>query len=409
MNMKLAISAGIVVIFAALMVVGCSSSAASFDSRLGSIVKPYRFSIAGWELKAIPAEIQQWLFGKHEQPADDVRTVLNYFAHVEYSRALRSEIEGAGVNGRSVDYAAIEAEMAGINSQEEAMSDAVKKIISRQIKDTLAEQGIFNPADSLGLRFSFPPVNFKLGKPPNVLIVSHRDRIENIKEITLNQELSPIQVEDIESRVDALGVSSLVVEPGGFGGTYPTFVINSAGLRFTIDAATEEWLHQYLAFKPLGFRYVLHLTSISRDYEIVTINETVASMVSKEIGAMVYDRYYASQASGKEVKPPRRFDFNREMREIRREVDRLLAQGQVEQAEKFMEGKREYLAQNGYHIRKLNQAYFAFNGSYADSPTSISPIGAELRSLRSRSVSLRDFLDRAAGMTNRQDLINAVK
>jgi len=41
-------------------------------------------------------------------------------------------------------------------------------------------------------------------------------------------------------------------------------VDNSADLRFTIDAAAEEWLHQYLAFKPLGFNYVLNLLGINR-------------------------------------------------------------------------------------------------------------------------------------------------
>jgi len=58
----------------------------------------------------------------------------------------------------------------------------------------------------------------------------------------------------------------------------------------------------------------------------------------------------------------------------------------------------------GHYIRKLNQAYFAFYGTYADRPTSISPIGLELKELRSQSVSLKDFLNEVAAMTSRQDL-----
>ena len=81
----------------------------------------------------------------------------------------------------------------------------------------------------------------------------------------------------------------------------------------------------------------------------------------------------------------------------------------VEQAEKFMEEKRQYLATKGYYIRKLNQAYFAYYGTYADSPTSISPIGAELKKLRSQSASLKDFLETVAAMTSRQDLAGSVK
>jgi hypothetical protein len=94
------------------------------------------------------------------------------------------------------------------------------------------------------------------------------------------------------------------------------------------------------------------------------------------------------------------------MREIRRAVDNYLAQRQIDQAEQFMEQKRQYLATQGYYIRKLNQAYFAFYGTYADKPTSISPIGVELRTLRDRSTSLKDFLDRVSGMSSRQDLQN---
>jgi len=96
------------------------------------------------------------------------------------------------------------------------------------------------------------------------------------------------------------------------------------------------------------------------------------------------------------------------MREIRKAVDKYLAQGKIEQAEEFMEQKRQYLASKGYHIRKLNQAYFAFHGAYADSLTSVNPIGSELKVLRGQSVSLESFLDVVAQMTTRQDLVNSI-
>jgi len=78
-------------------------------------------------------------------------------------------------------------------------------------------------------------------------------------------------------------------------------------------------------------------------------------------------------------------------------------------AEEFMEEKRQFLASKDYYIRKLNQAYFAFHGTYADRPTSISPIGQELKQLRNQSTSLKDFLDTVTVMTSRQDLINRLK
>ena len=232
-----------------------------------------------------------------------------------------------------------------------------------------------------------------------------------MREIVLSQSIGLEEMESIEAEVDELGVSSLVVELGGFGGTYPTFVTNRASLRFTIDTAVEEWLHQYLAFKPLGFRYLLDLTGVSRNYEIAVMNETVTSMVGKEIGDIIYETYYSQHenSDSQSQAAASGFDFNREMREIRRAVDQYLARGEIESAEEFMEEKRQYLAAKGYYLRKLNQAYFAFHGVYADKPTSISPIGLELKKLRGQSASLKDFLETAAAITSRQDLTTSIK
>ena len=69
-----------------------------------------------------------------------------------------------------------------------------------------------------------------------------------------------------------------------------------------------------------------------------------------------------------------------------------------------MEQKRQYLASMGHYIGKLNQAYFAWHGTYADRPTSISPIGLELKQLRSQSTSLKDFLNKIAVITSHQEL-----
>ena len=74
-----------------------------------------------------------------------------------------------------------------------------------------------------------------------------------------------------------------------------------------------------------------------------------------------------------------------------------------------MEQKRQFLVSKGYYIRKLNQAYFAFYGTYADSLTSISPIGVELKALREKSASLKEFLETAAAMNSRQDLTQSLE
>ncbi len=388
---------------------GSCASSQDFDAHLSSIVKPYRFSIAKWESVTILNEVNQWIFSRYEEIDDEIGVVTEYFAFVEQIKTLKSEIQAINAGNRQGDSASLEAELNMLQEQRIALEGTVERIIEKQIRDTLAQQGIFNPI--IELKVAFPPVNFKLDKPPYYLVISPRHRIESMREILLQPSLNLEEIETIEAKVDKLGVSSLMVKPGGLSTPYPTLVTNEASLRFTINAATEEWLHQYLVFKPLGFLYLLDLTGVSRNYEIATINETLASMVSKEIGSIVYEKYYPEYENdvNQNQTTASEFDFNLEMREIRKTVDKYLAQGEIEQAEEFMEQKRQYLASMGRYIRKLNQAYFAFYGTYADRPTSISPIGLELKELRSQSASLKDFLDTVAIMTSRQDLRVSIK
>jgi hypothetical protein len=351
------------------LVDGTCIYSSSFDNQLNSIVSPYRFNIVIWEIATIPHEVSQ-LFGVSSKDIDNAADkVVDYFSH-----------EG---------------------ERDELLEDTIERILESQIIETLIQQDFYG----------FPPVNLKLGELPRLIVISPRDKIESMREIMLIRDISLEEIEDIEARVDELGFSSLVVDLGGLGGVYPSLVTNSASLRATINIAVEEWIHQYLAFKPLGFQYTLDLLGIARNYEIATMNETVAGIVSKEIGTIIYARYYRDKVESvtedNADKPG--FDFNQEMRAIRVEVDALLARGDIELAEQYMKQKRQYLVSQGYHIRKLNQAYFAWHGTYANEPTSVSPIGTELRELRDRSASLKDFLDIVSQMTSRQDLKDIIE
>ena len=386
--------------------------AKSLDASLGVVVQSYRFSLIGWELQALSYELEQWIFGGSKEAGDEIDVVIEYFATVERMKVLGSEIEALKTGNGQGDLASLEVELDLLQEENEALETKVERIIEKQIRETLKQLGIFSPIDDLiRWEINFPPVNFRLAQPPHLLVISPRDRIESLREITLRQDISIEEIENIEAAALELGVSSLVVKLGGVA-TYPAFVTNDASLQFTINAAIEEWLHQYLFFRPLGFLYALDLIGISRNYEIATMNETLASMVSNEIGSILYKNYYSSQYEEEDTQTKANgseFDFNREMREIRKAVDEYLAQGEIEQAEEFMEQKRQFLASKGYYIRELNQAYFAFYGAYADSPTSVSPIGSELKTLRGQSASLEDFLDTVAQMTSHQGLINSIK
>jgi hypothetical protein len=395
----------IVTLFLFCWLTGAINPSHDFNARLNSIVKPYRFSLLNWELSTTLLELRQWAFAREQIDENDVSPVLGYFNLVEEIKRVESEI---GIGNQDIDLSLLQAELSRLEEQRDKLKVRVEHIIERQLRVVLTEEGIFNPL--VRLRIGFPPVNFVLGKPPYRLIVSHRDRIEPIREIDLNPDLSLEQIQNIETSVDKLNVSSLIEGLGGIS-TYPSLIANDADLRFTLNATAEEWLHQYLTFRPLGFIYLLDTTGIRRDYDIATMNETVASMIGKEIGTLVYEKYYAIYTTSDNQTQPAKseFDFNHEMREIRRQVDDYLAQGKIEEAERFMEERRQYIVAKGYYIRKLNQAYFAFHGTYADSPTSISPIGVEIKQLRSQSASIKHFLDTVSDLTSRQALRELVQ
>ena len=141
-----------------------------------------------------------------------------------------------------------------------------------------------------------------------------------------------------------------------------------------------------------------------------------------EIGTEVLRRYYpdllppepapaASVSSPEEPAAPS-FDFRAEMHATRIQVDQLLAEGKVTEAERFMDAQRRMFYEHGYAIRKLNQAYFAFYGAYADQPGGAAgedPVGPAVRELRARSTSLAAFMRRIAAMTSFTQLNDALK
>ncbi|HAX68943.1 MAG TPA: hypothetical protein DCY14_05010 [Anaerolineae bacterium] len=189
-----------------------------------------------------------------------------------------------------------------------------------------------------------------------------------------------------------------------------------------LSTIAHEWIHNYLTLRPLGILY-------NQSPELRTMNETTASIAGDEIGALVIEKFYPelkASASpptlslislptdrpnpGDFPRPP--FDFRAQMHETRLNVDALLAEGKIEEAEAYMEQRRQIFLDNRYLIRKLNQAYFAFYGAYADVPGGAAgedPVGPAVRTLRSQSQSLVDFVNRISWMWKFEQLQRAVE
>jgi len=418
MNKLTKIKAGITAVFfvlAIVIVLATGMGRSAFDAKIGKIVAPYQFNLFNWEIEALSYQLDELLFGDSNIAAEDSQMVLEYFEIRQQASNLEWQIELVVSGIKSGNLEEIRNQLKDIQQQMESLRTKAEKVLELQIQATMAKMDIYNPLDEyLNIDITFPPVSFELEAPPYLLVISPNDSIERIKEIMLSPDLAIEERIATEENVDELGVSSLVVGIGGIA-TYPSFVIDTASLQRTIEIAVEEWLHQYLFFRPLGFYYALHIAGVARDYDIAVMNETAVGIASDEIGAILYKNYYASyieeednsQPSDEQEEEPA-FDFYEEMRQIRLAVDELLANGQVDEAEAFMEEKRLFILSNGYYIRKLNQAYFAFYGTYASSPTSVNPIGEEFRELREQVDSISQFLNTAAAMTSRGDLVDSI-
>ena len=264
----------------------------------------------------------------------------------------------------------------------------------------------------------FPPLLFKISELPENLIVSPRDRIEQIESVSLTSQLETKDMENLESTIDSeLNVSSLVVPIGGLG-MYPTMIGASSSLPWLINTIAHEWTHNWLVFHPLGWNY-------GKSNDLRTMNETTASIIGSEIELLVLKKYYPNkyneiiQATNElntytelnalNINP---FDFSAEMYITRIHVDSLLSIGNVPEAEGYMEIRRQDFWDNGYLIRKINQAYFAFYGAYADIPggaTGNDPVGPAVRKFREQSESISEFLLNIAKLSSFSELIQIVE
>lgn len=379
-------------------------------SKIAEISRPHHFSLASWEVLHFP---RKWLHGFTElfpgQMAyeEERIQVLRYFELTDLINDVEARLH------RVAAGLAPEEERAGLGEdrgqllkERGAIELSVERIMEGLISNALRDQGA--DTEFLLMRTLWPPVDFHLGNVPKLLIVSPRDKIQVMETHLLDPGMGMEERIQLESLIDALGLSSLVENIAGVA-TYPSMIPDNRSLESVLITAAHEWAHHYLAFHPLGRGY-------SANAEMTTVNETVADIVGDEIGKDVYQRYFDTtgfkdrvpQSELSSLLATRQFDFNAEMRKTRLHADELLDQGKIDEAETYLEGRRLYLAENGYIFRKLNQAFFAFRGSYANRPGAVSPIGGQLRQVRAGSASLGDFLIRVAKLSSYEQLLKAV-
>lgn len=269
-------------------------------------------------------------------------------------------------------------------------------------------------AEGLGLvgEVVFPPVDVRLVETPKALITSPRDTIARQDSVLLDPHMSLESREEVEDALlETEDLSALVLDIGGVA-TYPASVYNGADLNATLSLMAHEWLHHYLFMRPLG-------QNMFDSPDMHVLNETVADLGGHELGGIARESIEArlpvtvpaalgttADVLDAAPAPAGDFDFRREMQETRRTVDALLAGGEVEIAESYMETRRRMFVDNGHPIRKLNQAYFAFNGTYAESPASVNPIGGQVRRLRELSPDFGTFISLVSGVSGYAEFLD---
>ncbi|MCL4301153.1 MAG: hypothetical protein KJ077_35805 [Anaerolineae bacterium] len=370
---------------------------------MAAVTAGHHFDFVDWESQALLGELlRRW----NPPPVPDSAKaqqalVLTFLNQAEHLTSLQGELKKsyATRTTESPQTSALIEEAGQLRAAQSDIQAQVELILARQVESILYDEG-FTTIGTV-----FPPVAFRFVDPPTALILSPRDRIQNQYFIGLVPGLDYGQRTEIEAALDRRGdVSSYVTDIGGLG-SYPTMVINYASLPYLIDTVAHEWTHNYFFTFPTNLAW-----AYQSDSKLMTLNETAASLVGEEISRQVIARFYPDwldqlppvDRAGLAV-PPKPSDFSLAMRRIRQEVDHLLAAGQVEEAEAFMEAERLKLVEKGYSLRKLNQAYFAFHGSYALSPGSIDPTGSQLRQLRAASPSLKSFLNRVGWLNSYAD------
>jgi len=339
------------------------------------------------------------------------QVVFEYLGLLAQINQLNGEIAAIYANPNIQDpvsaAAGLQREQAGLNDQIEKLQPVVEAVIQKQISVVVGDFGL-----GLGNQ-PMPPLLYHSTSLPMALIVSPREEIKQIADISVMPDMTLAEVTRLEESVaDGLNVSALVDEVGGVG-VYPTMVARTTDLNWLVETIAHEWIHNYLTLHPLG---VLYFSTP----EMRTINETTANIAGAEIGAAVIERFYPEfmpppqESPAEPATEPQTieqaepvFDFRAEMHETRVTADALLAEGKIEEAEEYMEKRRLIFWKNGYQIRKLNQAYFAFHGAYADEPGGAAgedPVGEAVRSLRAQSPDLESFLNQISWVISFESL-----
>ncbi len=366
--------------------------------------RPVEFDFVSWTVDALGLKLGQAAMDSPYYISEGSRhqLMVEYLSLIDQIQKDENELNkifaDPSVKDPEAASVSLREELDRLHARQSQLDPLAEAPLQQQISATLSSLGLTSGGQAI------PPVLFHMTPLPYDLIVSPRSVIRQDAAISLDPNLPVDSQVSLEGKVDKnMDVSSLVVPIGGIG-TYPTMVEQTTAFDWLSSTIAHEWTHNWLTWHPLGLNY-------DTTPQLRTMNETTADIVGNEVGKAMLKHYYPEMAArfiSETVSMPAspakaNFDFNHELHTTRVHVDELLAQGKITEAESYMEQRRQFFWDNGYQIRKLNQAYFAFYGAYADVPGGAAgedPVGPAVRALRARSSSLSAFLHTIGKMSS---------
>ena len=314
----------------------------------------YGYNLTSFEVGNLPAKWVHLIYAS--LPWTDVDEESRK-AKLERYKELAGELRGArdehkaslaknDATAASVDQARVES----LLRERNAIRDSVEELLESAISTELVALGLNQDGD-----FIWPPVDFRIDDTPHVLVTSPRHVIERDSVRILRPDIVEEDKLKMESAIfDNANLSAIVLPTGGLA-SYPNLVPSDYDLLRLLEVAAHEWLHAYLIFHPLGRAYW-------SGGDMTSLNETLANLAGKEIGRTVYNRLTGEDIEtlekpyipglddeGAEVDE---FDFRVFMHDTRHRTDELLEDGKIDEAEAYMESRRQVLVENGHNIRK---------------------------------------------------------
>jgi hypothetical protein len=407
---------GLALLAAAFLLGGAAVPPGGLPEQVRARTREIAFDFGSWTLDASFAKLSGWALSLERflAPQTGPALVLETLEQIQRVRQLQAELLQAvsdpAVDDPEATAAPIRQSLSEAHARLDALAPLAESVLQAQLSDILADANLGMMGQTI------PPSLFRTTDVPSSLVVSPRERIERTFDVSLNAGLSAEDMAALEDQIFAdLDQASLVVPIGGIG-TYPTMIMQTTDIVWLTEVIAHEWVHNFLTLRPLGINYATNET-------LRTINETTASLAGKELGRLILLKYYPDHVPPEPepaqtdtptprpepVTDPDAFDFRAEMRITRVEVERLLSEGRIVEAEHFMEARRQIFWQNGFPIRKINQAYFAFYGAYNDAPgggaAGEDTVGPAVVAYRARFEHLSDFLRSIAWVNSFESLM----